>query len=244
MSEYNQFFEQNYKYLLGFAKSIDPKNDYENLLHGVYLKCRDRIEVNGFQGDGYLNFTRVAIMNTFKGNYRLKKKMTLVDIDDQCYYNTIEDALLDKEYDDIQDKEIQDRNVLLVTSIYEYLDQFCSQRDVFVFRTYYLLKHKHLNYKQLSEATGYSITTVSNAIKRLKKELRLNIICYIKTGMRMEELLKEVQNVLSQPISHNFDLYRQMYSKITGSTWNGCACKKQRLHSWLLDWYNNNKNKI
>jgi RNA polymerase sigma factor (sigma-70 family) len=180
--EFNEFFIKEYQYLMGFSKSINPQSDYESLLHDCYLRCRDRIEINGYEGTNYMNFMRVTIMNTFKSNYRNLKKRQIIDIENQNYYNTIEDILLQKEEQQEQEIEAIHQNEYLTTMIYEYVDNFYNQKENYIFKTYFILKHRHLNYKQLAQATGYSITSVSNVIKRIKKDLRKNIYSYIITG--------------------------------------------------------------
>jgi RNA polymerase sigma factor (sigma-70 family) len=182
INKFNEFYVNQYKYLLGFSRSINPQADYESLLHDCYLKCRDRIEKNGFDGLDYMNFVRVTIMNQYKSNYRNIKKKQLVDIEDPDYYNTIESVSLTKEIQQEQQNEIYNKNIYLNTIIFEYVDKNFTARDQFIFKTYYLLKHKHLNYKTLSEVTGYSITSVSNTIKRMKKAIRTDIMSYILTG--------------------------------------------------------------
>jgi len=183
--EFDEFFKENYKYLNEFSKSINPKNDYKSLVHDVYLRTRTRINEHGYDGHDYLNFTRVALMNLFKSNYRSEKKKTMINIENEDYYQTIEQILLQKEEQNEQENDRQNLNVYLTTMVYDYIDHYYNQKEVFIFRTYYLLKHKHLNYKQLAEATGYSITSVSNIIKKMKKDLRQNLKSYILNGQRI-----------------------------------------------------------
>lgn len=243
VNEYNNFFSKNYIYLKSFTKSIDNKADYENLLHSVYLKIRDRIEANGYNGDEYLNFTRVCLMNSYKSQYRKNKKIQLIDLDDEDFTNHIENVLVRKEELYEQDQLIQSEISYINNGIYEYIEKYFNQKEVFVFKTYYLLKHKHLNYKQLSEATGYSITSVSNIIKRIKKELRQNLKIYLKTGLSMEDLLKEVKTLLDKDVYKNFVEYKSMYLKLMGKCWSGCKCQKSNLKLEIENWYNNNLNK-
>jgi len=243
VNEFNQFFSSNYKYLKGFTKSIDCKADYENLLHHVYLKVRDRIETNGYNGNEYMNFTRVALMNSYKSQYRQNKKIQIIDIDDEDFTNHIETILVNQEELLQQDQLIQAEISYIINGIYEYVEKYFNQKELFVFRTYYLLKHKHLNYKQLSEATGYSVTSVSNIIKRIKKELRQNLKIYLKTGSKMEELQKEIEALLQKDIYKHFNDYKTMYLKIYGRCWAGCKCHKPALKQEIINWYEQNKQK-
>jgi len=242
--QFDYFFSKNYKLLLNYSKSIDRKSeDSQDLLHNVFLKCRNRIISSGYSGNDFLNFTRVSILNTYKTDYKNNKKITKVNIDDPNFYNYIDQYLGDKEIEVIKEKEIQDREVFLTAMIYEYLEKYVDERDRFIFKSYFLLKHRHINYQQLSECTGFSLSTVSNTIKRLKKQLKKDLKCYILGGLTMNELLEEVRILLTKPIGPAYEEYSQMYTKITGSSWTICKCKKDKLLIWMKNWYNENKNK-
>jgi hypothetical protein len=128
--------------LINFSKSIDPRNDYESLCHDAYLRCRDRIEINGYQGQDFLNYTRVAIMNLYKSNYRINTKQQKVDVDDTDYCQAIETKLQQIEQENEIQKQIHQRNIFLNSMVFEYLEKYCSPRDTMIFRTYFLLKHK------------------------------------------------------------------------------------------------------
>lgn len=184
---FDEFFCQNYKYLLSFSKSIDPKSDYESLTHDLYIRARMRIEETGFSGNTFLNYVRVGLMNLYKSNYRNNKNHQIIDIENPDYFHLTEETLALKENQDEQELEQQQLNSYLTSSVYEYLDKYVSTKEQFIFKTYYLLKHHHINYKELSKITGYSITSVSNVIKRLKKELRMNLEHYILTGKKLNE---------------------------------------------------------
>jgi len=179
VEEFDRFFCNEYEYLRSFAKSINPQADYDCLLHDVFIRCKDRISTAGFTGNTFLNFTRVALMNQYKSNYRLQQKRTTVDINNENYYGFIEYNLQLKLEQEEQDKELQDHTSFVNTMIYSYIDEYYDEREKFVFKTYFLLKPKKINYKQLSEATGYSITAVSNIIKRMKQDIKLNLERYI-----------------------------------------------------------------
>jgi len=183
---YDDFFVKNYQYLLGFTKSIDVKNDYENLLQDVFIVCRTRIMKSGFTGNTFLNYVRVTIMNRYKTSYRDKRYS--IDIEDPNHCEEIEDILLSEHDYQQQCKDYDNEMVFLNTMAFEYVNRFFNEKENMVFRTYYVLKHKHLNYKQLSLATGYSQATVSNVIKTIKKDLRANLLTYINTGERLNEL--------------------------------------------------------
>ena len=168
--QFNNFFIQNYNYLLGFSRSIDVKNDYEDLLHNCYLKCHRRIALSGYSGTSFLNFIRITIINTYKTNYRDKKHT--VDFEGQNYNSMVEDILLNDFENELSRKQYINDVQFINTMIYEYVNKYFNEKENMIFKTYFLLKYKHLNYKQLADATGYSITSVSNTIKNIKKELK------------------------------------------------------------------------
>jgi len=186
LKEFDEFFCKEYQYFLGFNKSINPSHPYEDTLHDCYLRARSRIAENGFTGTTYLNYFRVILMNYFKSNYRTNMKHQIIDIENPDYLYLTEEILAMKADQEEQQNQQDQTNTYLTSAVYEYLDKYASPKEFFVFRCYFLLKHHHINYKQLSEITGYSITSVSNIIKRLKKDLRINLKTYILTGKRIE----------------------------------------------------------
>lgn len=242
VKEYDKFFVENYKYLLGFSKSINPAYDYESLLHDCYLKCKKRIESNGYDGKEFLNFTRVTIMNTFKTNYRNKKNN--VDFDLIDFNSEIESKL--KFNADIEQQE-KDRYAYVSyinTSAFEFVDKYFNDKEKFIFKTYYILKGKQLNYKQLALVTGYSITSVSLIIKKIKKELKINLKSFIETGlkeMEKQELIKKIINTLPLPIEKNEEMYKNLYFETFQQNWQGCHCKINNLREALKLFVEKNK---
>ena len=226
-------------YLLGFSKSISPKDDWESLTHDAYLRARTRIDDNGFSGNTYLNYFRCVIMNLYKSNYRQQKQHQFIDIENPDYQNLTEQILKMKEDQEDQEKQQEATNTYLTSNVYEYLNKYTTPKEQFIFKSYYLLHRHHINYKELSRITGYSITSVSNIIKRLKKELRSNLELYIRTGVNMEELLKEAQAIITN--GGSWEQWLQIYKKIYGSDWHGCKCKKNKIEYEIKNWYNQNK---
>lgn len=176
---FDDFFVREYDYLLGFSKSINPRSDYESLLHDVYIKCKDRIMIAGYSGSSFLNFTRVSLMNQYKSNYRLEQKRPQIDYSDPNYNYHIEATLQSIQEAEEEQEEYMAKVIYLNTMIFQYIDEYYDNRSQFIFKTYFLLKPKKLNYKKLSEVTGYSITSVSNTIKNMKIDIKENLENYI-----------------------------------------------------------------
>ena len=243
VKEFDKFFVENYKYLLGFTRSIDVKNDYESLLHDCYVKCKTRLLLSGYSGNSYLNYTRVTIMNSYKTQYRDTKHA--VDFDCQDYEEEIEDRLQLKEDLEQQSKQHDYEMVFLNTMAYEYVNKYFNEKENMIFKTYYVLKHKHINYKMLSECTGYSITSVSNTIKKIKKALRINLVSYINTGLNVMELadkIKKVETVVSLPLNENLGLYKSTYIEVFGRPFkSSCSCHMPRIRTDLISWLDKNK---
>lgn len=242
IKEFDDFFTSNYKYLLSFTKSINVRNDYENLLHDCYIKCRGRIALSGYSGQTYMNFVRVAIMNTYKTNYRDTKYT--IDFDNYDYSSEIEAKLQEDNQYEVLRQQYDNDIIFINTLAYEYVDKYFTEKENAIFKTYYLLKHKQLNYKQLAEATNYSITSVSNTIKKIKKSLKENLLCYINTGnnkMELEDKIKKVEGILSKDFRHNLGEYKQVYLLVFGKGWSGCSCNLNNLRQSLVEWLNKNK---
>ena len=176
---FDEFFISEYDYLLGFTQSIDPKANYNDLLHDTYCRCKDRILVAGFSGETFLNWVRVSLMNGYKSNYRLEQKRYNIDFEDVNYYHNIEQVLQLKLNQEEQENEYNQQVSYLNTMVFSYINDKYGEKEKFVFKTYFLLKPKKINYKQLSEATGYSMTAVSNIIKRMKQDIKKNLENYI-----------------------------------------------------------------
>lgn len=244
VQEFNKFFTDNYKYLLGFSRSIDVRNDYESLLHDCYLKVATKVS-SGYSGNTYLNYMRCTIMNTYKTSYRDRKYT--VDIEHPDFQDVVEERLLDDHEYAEQRKEYDNEMAYLNTMVYEYVNKYFSPRDNMIFKTYYVLKHKHLNYKQLAIATNLSQTSVSNCVKNVKKSLKQNLVCYINTGMNtmeLQQLLKEIEAVLKTDVRQNKRNWMDVYNKIYGKQWSGCTCNLNSLKEGVRGWYEKNKNNI
>lgn len=252
--EFDNFFINNYDMLLGFSKSIDVKNDYESLLHDCYLKCHKRIDLSGYSGSTYLNFMRVTITNTYKTKYRDRKHMVTIDTNStqdsvatNDWQGKAEMKLLD-EYDyTIQQQEYDNEMAFYNTMVYEYVNKYFDARDNMIFKTYYVLKHKHLNYKQLAAVTNLSQTSVSNCIKHIKKSLRINLLCYLNTGMNkmeLQTLLNKVEITLKKKAREDKQLYRETYQQVFGKPWKGCNCNPEPMRQALIAWYDKNKENL
>lgn len=179
IQEFDDFFVKEYDYLLGFSKSINPKADYESLLHDCYCKCKDRITLVGYTGNTFLNWIRVVIMNQYKSSYRLEQKRHNIDFNDENYSHHIEQNLQEIYDYETFEKERQASVEYLNTMVYSYIDEHYDEKSKFIFKTYFLLKPKKINYKRLAELTGYSIASVSNTIKNMKKDIKNNLEDYI-----------------------------------------------------------------
>lgn len=244
---FNQYFSEHYIYLRGFALLIKRQEDAENLLHDAYLRCYKRIELSGFSGSTFLNFIRVTMTNANKNSFRDSKEIVPIE-SQECYNETEYSGNYDSEVEQkllstAEDEEVQKQYDYEVnykhTMAFQYVDQYFNEKEKMVFRTYYVLKHKHLNYKQLSLACNMSQSSVSNIIKNIKKSLRLNLECYIRNGMNTMELQEKVTKVevlLQKDLRHNLGEYKSYYLLIFGKSWSGCGCNLNQIRESLKSW--------
>ena len=258
---FNDFFAKEYAYLLGYA--LLRKADYpEDLLHNAYLKCYKRIMLSGFSGQTFLNFIRVTITNANTNTYRDKKnnveflstsEQAPLGLDEgdvagqynkQNFSEEIEQKLLQKDEDERIEADRQYDINFRHTMAFEYVNKYFNERDKMVFKTYYVLKYKHLNYKQLAKACNMSQSTVSNIIKHIKKELKENLRCYIECNMNcmeLEEKVSKVEALLQKDLRHNLGEYKSYYLLIFGKSWSGCGCNLNQIRESLKSWVIKNK---
>lgn len=243
--EFNRFFTKEYKYLRGFAKSIDIRNDYESLLHDCYLKCLTRIAVSGYSGSTYLNFVRVTITNSYKTAYRDKKHTQ--DIETPEISNEVEEQLQsEQQYQDYLQAFNLDVSYIN-TYIYAYVNRYYDLKHEYIFKTYTILKHKQLTYKQLSTATGFTLDYVSKIVRRIKKDLQKHLWYYIQNGEELMDkklLVEKVGVVIQTDFNRNLGNYKDVYIEVFGHPWTGCSCNMRVMRQQLIDWYNQNKDKL
>jgi len=176
---YNQMFLNNYNYLLKWAY-YDADN-----LHSSYLKMIDVI-TNGFTAHTeselpkkLREYTKTVIYSNNEKTREFKLKNKKIDVGWEA-----EQQL--SSVDDDQRVEILEKQQTEVKTIYlfNYLKQYHSQEDNWVFRVYYLYdkNNKKITYKQLSEITGFSISKVCGIIQKIKADLKLNLNSYINNG--------------------------------------------------------------
>jgi RNA polymerase sigma factor (sigma-70 family) len=250
--EFNQFFVGNYKHLLGFVNLFRKEEYAEDILHDVFIKCYKAISFSGYSGNSYLSYTKRAIGNTRTNHFRNAKNSVdlLSPVDylpaefNDTYESEAELKLLQQQQDELLEVDRQNDVNFKHTMAFEYVDKYFSEKDRMVFKTYYVLKHKHLNYKQLSIATSMSQSTVSNIIKNIKKELRINLECYISTNMNLMELTEKVQKVealLQKDLRHNLGEYKAWYLQVFGKSWSGCGCNLNQIRESLKAWHAKNR---
>lgn len=251
--EFNNYFSKNYFYLLSYA-SLKNQREKEDILHDVFLKCYRTISLSGFSGHTFSNYIRRAIKNAATNKYRDNNVRNNVELEPSINYTPTEFTdsyeseaemkLLIKTEEEEQQKEYDYEVNFKHTMAFEYVNKYFSERDKMVFKTYYVLKYKHLNYKQLASATNMSQSTVSNIIKNIKKELKKNLECYLNTNMNIMELnekVLKVETLLQKDLRHNLGEYKSYYLLIFSKSWSGCGCNLNQIRESLKAWLIKNK---
>jgi RNA polymerase sigma factor (sigma-70 family) len=180
VKEFDKFFKENYKKILNDARSI-TKNDlyYEDIVNENYLKIRERILRNGFNGNFYA-YVWISIKNDFSTIKKTQGKRVMKDIDD--YDNNSSDIekaeqiLLQQQYWNDENETYYQNIEFIVMKLFDFIETRYNEKQCYLFKTYFLLS---TNYKELSEITKYSQTYISNTIKPMKKDVKNNFINYL-----------------------------------------------------------------
>lgn len=70
------YFGKNYKQLLIVARRVAKRNDYEDLVHETYFKCREsQSAVKAIQSGGFENYFAIAIRNILLDKIKREKKI-------------------------------------------------------------------------------------------------------------------------------------------------------------------------
>ena len=92
---------------------------------------------------------------------------------DQSIANELEQYFQDKENEAEQELDYYYRSQYYSKKIFQYLERRYNEKDCYIFRCYYLMPKK-MTYRKLEKQTGYSKSTCSNTIKKIKYDLRKN----------------------------------------------------------------------
>lgn len=236
ITEFNEFFQNNYAELHEYATQLNTSStyDYDDLLHRSYLKCYNAIQKGNYTGNTYSSYTYVTIKNTYLTMIRDSK--TWYDISTEEVQTLVENQL-------IEDSEIDRQEEILIMSylvngLYEFVDKYYDERDSNLFRIYYKL-NKKINYKQLSQLSGYSITAVSNVIKKIKQDLQKNYKYFIEFGMKEEELKQLIdlcKETSKLDVITHYNKYCELHIQIFQDSYRGCKCTPYRLKNKIQQW--------
>ncbi len=180
---YDKFFNDNYNKLLNDATSITQHYDYSvDMVHDNYLKVRNKIWKNGFNGDNYYGYLWLSIKNDWRVLKNREKIRKFIDIDDTTnHFDDIEKAeqyLLVEDNWNKQQEEYYQSVEYVVMELFKFVETRYDEKQSYIFKCYFLLC---LTYKELSNQTGYSQSYISNTIKPLKKDIKHNFEQYLKT---------------------------------------------------------------
>jgi len=179
VNEFDKYFNVNYIKIKRSAKTLmKHSEDYEDVLHNVFLTIRDRISRKGFEGNKYGGYIYISLMNEFKLAKNKEKKNITLDIDDEVIMNIAEWCILEDENSYQSHLNYVEENEYITKVLFEFIGKNFNEKECFIFRTYYLSKDK-MTYKRLADITKYEYSTLQQMIKEIKKKIRLEFIFYL-----------------------------------------------------------------
>jgi len=172
LSNFDTFVMRNYGRLKTHALVYTHNDeDATDLLHDTYLKIKQFIIMSGYTTQRFITHFCKSITNTFIDQKR-KKKYNFIDIE------ILDDTYEEDNYADIEEKTRE--NEYLCKYIFKYLERNYSEKEQYIFKVYYLYPPKsRMTYNKISQQTGISITTCSDTIKKIRYDLKLNLINFV-----------------------------------------------------------------
>ena len=177
VKRYNDWYSGYYKNLINWSKRNHIETD---IVHDSYLKVIDRISKNGFVGDAYITYTKFSIKN-YKINLSKKENnLFFLTIDDQDWVTTIENVLLEKDFENDQSLIYQDELLFFSKALFKFLEhKKYNEEWMFIFKSYYLTPNR-FTYKKLTEATGVNKNKCTLIISTMKKDIKENLLNWVK----------------------------------------------------------------
>lgn len=165
----NKFFIHQYGWLHNYCTLLN-KNNADEILHETFIKLSKRMK-KPFTGN-ITGYTIISLNNTMKS---LLKNNNINDIEQ--HQKELEHFLQDRDVDNVDRINYLENIQYLSKNIFNYLEKYYSEKDVYIFKIYFL--NKKMTYKKVRTITDYSESTISNTIKVIKKDLKKNLIKYI-----------------------------------------------------------------
>ena len=185
----NFIFQNNYNQLVGIGKKIQNdvrgydsviyQNDIKDAIHNSYLKIQNVIENGNLKHTTNLTgYTVMCLKNEIIDLHKKERKRTFENIND-CQ-NIVEKSLQNQEESLQSTQEYLDEIRYLSKEIFQYLDKRYDDKTIHLFRIYFLTPK--MTYRKCASLTGYSIAYISEAIKKIKKDLKENLQNYIRNN--------------------------------------------------------------
>jgi RNA polymerase sigma factor (sigma-70 family) len=180
LQSFDKFVQHNYPKLLTHAMVVTKNyEDASDLLHNVYIKIKQRIIESGYTTQRYITYFCTAISNTFFAERKAKKnRIGYVDID-ECYLD-LEKILEHNDESWQQQEEFHQEKEYLTKMIFKFLENKYNDKEIYIFKCYYLFYPERMTYQKLSDQTGVSITYCSKIIKEIKMDIHQNLFKFIK----------------------------------------------------------------
>lgn len=194
----NNYFSKNYAALVDVAKRTQNRirggylynkstsnegvnllvyqNDFKDCIHDAYIKVKHRIEASGFTAPyNVTGMTLIVLRNVLIDRHKEETKRTYTCASE--LNGEVEQRLQYLQEVDESTGEYLDEIRYLSKEIFQYLDTRYSDKELAVFRIYFLTPK--MTYRKVAELSGFSKSFVNDAIKQIKQDLRANLKDYL-----------------------------------------------------------------
>lgn len=180
---YDNYITTNYAKLKSEAQRICYNQNYfEDILQECLLKVREKIQKKGFKPTKYQTVDRSlysfiwrAISNDFKKQKNKESRVNSLDYTADYLQNEIEQCLSGEDHD----KELYYQQTETVTRyLFKYIEANYSEKHCSLYKMYYLTSAS--SYNKLAELTGYSFEYIEMILRKMKKDVKENLLDYIK----------------------------------------------------------------
>lgn len=179
VKQFDVYFNTKYKKIKSSAVSIlKHRDDTDDIIHDVYLKVRDRISRDGYDGDNFMGYLYRTFQNELRLAKNREKKIKHLDIDDENIAFITDWVMLDNEEIKTSTVEYREDILYITKMLFSFLNLHFSEKEQYLFRTYYLSKQK-MTYKDLAKQTKYEYNSCDSIIKDMKKKIRLDFLNWL-----------------------------------------------------------------
>jgi hypothetical protein len=242
----NNVFTEHYIELRKFAHNEDH-------LHQSYINVMERIERGVIKTGntiteatkGIVDYFKKTIVNCRKAEWKQEKKYRKEKLEDG-YLQQAEDELRVMEELELDDMVMQGQVNTTMKAMWEYLDKYHNQYEIYIFKVYYFSGRK-LTYNDISRLHNIKPWAIDKILKGLRKSLRENLIHYMEDQEKFERVAEYIEagrGIPREKFHVALDLFKDVYPEHVKTLCMGCRGKSIKI-MWahFLTYYKLNKHK-